>query len=89
MVLQVGYQQSWQTCYGYEKLVKWCKGRLSARGDFVDDFSKEEVNMIENNDTTLNVVGYFNDGYGFWWGLVLPCVGLQIHHLYWLDVLIN
>jgi hypothetical protein len=33
---------------------------LSAIGDFVDDFSKEEVNMIENNDTTLNVVGYFN-----------------------------
>jgi len=29
-------------------------------GDFVDDFFKEEINMIKNNDTTLNATGYFN-----------------------------
>jgi hypothetical protein len=28
--------------------------------DSIDDFFKEETNIIEDNDTTLDVVGYFN-----------------------------
>ncbi len=29
-------------------------------GDSIDDFFKEEMSIIENNDTTLDVIGYFN-----------------------------
>jgi hypothetical protein len=30
------------------------------KGDSIDDFSKEKMSIIENNDTTLDVVGYLN-----------------------------
>jgi hypothetical protein len=33
---------------------------LSTRGGFRDDFFKGEVNMIEDNDKTLDATGYFN-----------------------------
>ncbi len=29
-------------------------------GDSIHDFFKEEMSFIENNDTTLDVIGYFN-----------------------------
>jgi hypothetical protein len=29
-------------------------------GDSIDDFFKEEMNIIENNDTTLDATSYFN-----------------------------
>jgi len=50
--------------------------------DSIHDFSKEEGNIIKDNDMTLDVVGYFNVDELEWWiwvlmGLVLPCVGYK------------
>ncbi len=49
------------------KLVMVMKNRSSEtkvdcprKGDSIDDFSKEKMSIIENNDTTLDVVGYLN-----------------------------
>jgi hypothetical protein len=36
------------------------QGKLFARGDSIDDFFKEEGNIIEENDMTLDVASYFN-----------------------------
>jgi hypothetical protein len=32
----------------------------SWEGDSIDDFFKEEASIIENNDTMLDAIGYFN-----------------------------
>jgi hypothetical protein len=30
------------------------------KGDYIDDFFKEKVNIIEDNDMALNATNYFN-----------------------------
>jgi hypothetical protein len=63
------------------------------KGDYIDDFFKEQANIIEDNDMALNAADYFNVGrmmdMGIDGDLVLPCVRLQNCCLQWLDVLVS
>jgi hypothetical protein len=36
------------------------KADCPCEGDFIDDFFKENTNIIEENDMMLDAIGYFN-----------------------------
>jgi hypothetical protein len=48
------------------------------KGDYIDDFFKEEVNIIEDNDMALNATNYFNVDELERWTWVLMGIGFAM-----------